>query len=62
MQLPESEKIREANYRISAVVGLDFDGFTRAVFLPQGEFHEFLRGDAGKRRRLLSRLMWLDTV
>tara|TARA_Y100000814_G_scaffold260334_2_gene210990 strand:- start:6385 stop:9174 length:2790 start_codon:yes stop_codon:yes gene_type:complete len=62
VQLPESEKIREANYRISAVVGLDFDGFTRAVFLPQGEFHEFLRGDAGKRRRLLSRLMGLDTV
>ena len=47
VQLPESEKIREANYRISAVVGLDFDGFTRAVFLPQGVFHEFLRGAAG---------------
>ena len=62
VQLPESEKIREANIKIAVLVGLDFDGFTRAVLLPQGEFHEFLRGDAGKRRKLLSRLMGLDTV
>ncbi|MDE0529063.1 MAG: SMC family ATPase [Truepera sp.] len=61
-QLPESEKVREANLKIEALVGLDFDGFTRAVLLPQGEFHEFLRGDATKRRRVLSSLMGLDTV
>jgi exonuclease SbcC len=62
VQLPESEKVREANPKVASLVGLDFDGFTRAVLLPQGEFHEFLRGDAAKRRRLLSRLMGLDTV
>ena len=61
-QLPESEKVREANPKIASLVGLDFDGFTRAVLLPQGEFHEFLRGDAAKRRKLLSSLMGLDTV
>ncbi len=61
-QLPESEKVREANLKIEALVGLDFDGFTRAVLLPQGAFHEFLRGDATKRRRVLSSLMGLDTV
>lgn len=61
-QLPESEKVREANLKIEVLVGLDFDGFTRAVLLPQGAFHEFLRGDATKRRRVLSSLMGLDTV
>jgi exonuclease SbcC len=61
-QLPESEKLSEANEKLAEVVGLDYDGFTRAVLLPQGAFDEFLRGDAGKRRRLLTVLLGLDRV
>ncbi len=61
-QLPESERVREANRLIEEIVGLDYSGFTRAVLLPQGAFDEFLRGDAGERRRLLVALLGLDRV
>lgn len=42
---------------IKTITGLDFDGFTRAVILPQGEFDEFLRGDAKKRTEILKDLL-----
>ena len=60
--MPEGEKIRSANDALERIVGLDYSGFSRAVLLPQGAFDEFLRGDAGERRRLLTRLLGLDTV
>ncbi|HLH64511.1 MAG TPA: SMC family ATPase, partial [Solirubrobacteraceae bacterium] len=50
-------RVRESNKRIAEVVGLDFDAFTRAVLLPQGEFHRFLKGEAGERRRILVSLL-----
>ena len=45
--------VTEANEQIQELVGLDFDGFTRAVILPQGEFHRFLKGEAADRRKVL---------
>jgi DNA repair protein SbcC/Rad50 len=59
---PETEKIKEANTKLEQLVGLDYDGFTRAILLPQGAFDEFLRGDASKRRDLLVNLLSLDKV
>ena len=44
---------RECNQKIARAVGLDFDAFTRAVVLPQGEFHRFLKGDVAERRQVL---------
>lgn len=61
-QLPESERVKDANEALEEIVGLDYDGFTRAVLLPQGAFDEFLRGDAGLRRQLLASLLGLDRV
>ena len=61
-QLPESEKIKEANVKLSQIVGLDYEGFTRAVLLPQGAFDEFLRGNPSERRKLLVSLLNLGTV
>lgn len=61
-QLPESEKLKDADAKLLELVGLDYDGFTRAVLLPQGAFDEFLRGDGGKRRKLLATLLGLDRV
>jgi DNA repair protein SbcC/Rad50 len=58
----ETEKIKEANAKLEQLVGLDYDGFTRAILLPQGAFDEFLRGDASKRRDLLVNLLSLDKV
>src|SRR5579875_1070433 len=48
-------RVRESNKRIAEVVGLDFDAFTRAVLLPQGEFHRFLKGEAAERRARVQR-------
>jgi exonuclease SbcC len=45
---------------IEALLGLDFEAFTKAVLLPQGRFQEFLSGDADTRRSILNRLLELD--
>jgi exonuclease SbcC len=39
-----SGSIGEINERVPEIVGLDFDGFIKAVILPQGKFDVFLRG------------------
>ncbi|MGO9960906.1 MAG: AAA family ATPase [Solirubrobacteraceae bacterium] len=49
--------VTEANQKIQELVGLDFDAFTRAVILPQGEFHRFLKGEAKDRRKVLFSLL-----
>lgn len=51
---------RQVNAQIEKIVGLDFDGFTRSVLLPQGQFQEFLAGDPAKRREVLAGLLQLD--
>jgi exonuclease SbcC len=61
-QLPESEKLREADEKLIQLIGLDYEGFTRSVLLPQGAFDEFLRGDISKRRRLLVSLLGLERI
>lgn len=48
------------NERLEEIVGLDFGSFTKAVLLPQGAFHEFLKGEKAERRRILTRLLDLD--
>ena len=52
--------VRLIDAAIEQVIGLDFDAFTKAVVLPQGEFAEFLRGDAAERRSVLVRLLDLE--
>ncbi len=56
----EAGKVHEVGERIVRIVGLDYDGFTRAVLLPQGKFDQFLAGDSGVRRRLLTELLGLE--
>jgi len=48
------------NKAIEEVVGLDFSAFTKAVLLPQGAFHEFLKGDTSARRKILVDLLELN--
>lgn len=60
--LPESDKVRSAYKKIEAIVGLDYDGFTRAILLPQGAFSEFLRGEASQRRSLLMKLLGAERI
>jgi exonuclease SbcC len=53
----EDSGVRPVNARIESIIGLDFEAFTRAVLLPQGDFAEFLSGDARQRREILVRLL-----
>jgi exonuclease SbcC len=53
----EQGGIRAVNSRLEELVGLDFKTFTKAVLLPQGAFHEFLKGKVDERRRILVRLL-----
>ncbi len=50
----------EVTRRLEAVVGLNYDAFTRSVLLPQGQFQEFLSGSPDKRRDVLQSLLRLD--
>ena len=54
------DRAREVTDRVTEIVGLDYDGFTRSVLLPQGQFQEFLAGSAEKRRSVLGSLLRLD--
>jgi len=49
--------VRDCNQKIAELIGLNFDAFTRAVVLPQGEFHRFLKGEASERRQVLFALL-----
>ncbi len=57
---PQLDRAREVTDRVNEIVGLDYDGFTRSVLLPQGQFQEFLAGSAEKRRSVLGSLLRLD--
>jgi len=42
--------------KVEDIIGMDFETFTRVIILPQGQFDEFLKGEAGKRREILRQL------
>ncbi|MGV3517266.1 AAA family ATPase [Luteitalea sp.] len=51
--------VHEVDDAIERLVGLDYDAFTQAVVLPQGEFARFLRGAPAQRRQILQELLRL---
>lgn len=53
----ESGRVTECNERLLELLGLEFDSFCKAVVLPQGEFHRFLKGDPAERREVLVSLL-----
>src|SRR4051794_8372591 len=53
----ERSGVRECDRVLHELVGLDFDAFCKAVVLPQGEFHRFLKGDSNERRKVLVALL-----
>lgn len=58
--VPVAGGVKETDAQIATIVGLDFDAFTRAVILPQGEFDRFLRGDTSKRADILKKLLGIS--
>ncbi|HWF05026.1 MAG TPA: SMC family ATPase, partial [Candidatus Angelobacter sp.] len=57
--MPETSSLRDLDKKIEQIIGLTFEGFTRAVILPQGKFDEFLRGNVDERRKVLKDLLSL---
>ncbi len=51
---------RELDEAIEALLGLDFDQFTKTVVLPQGEFARFLTETPEARQSLLRRLLGME--
>jgi exonuclease SbcC len=49
--------VRACNERLDELLRLGFDSFCKAVVLPQGEFHRFLKGDPPERRQVLIALL-----
>ncbi|TYQ26758.1 AAA family ATPase [Pseudanabaena sp. UWO310] len=55
-QLINEEWDRCPTQKIEEILGMDFETFTRVIILPQGQFDEFLKGEANKRREILRQL------
>ncbi len=56
---PVASGTTAVNDAVRTLIGLDYDAFTQAVLLPQGEFARFLKGAAADRRRILQELLRL---
>ena len=57
---PVADRAREIRTEVDRILGLDYDGFTRSVVLPQGEFDAFLKGEPKERRKILVALLSLS--
>jgi exonuclease SbcC len=56
---PLAGRVREIRERVEGILGLDYDGFTRSVVLPQGQFDAFLKGEPKERQKILVALLSL---
>jgi exonuclease SbcC len=54
---PLADRVREIRAEVDRILGLDYDGFTRSVVLPQGQFDAFLKGEPRERRKILVALL-----
>jgi exonuclease SbcC len=58
--VPEADRAREVTDYVTNLLGMDYDGFVRAILLPQGQFEKFLAGRPEERRKVLDGLLRLD--
>jgi len=58
--LPDADKAKDVNERVTSILGMDYDGFVRSILLPQGQFQQFLAGKPEERRKVLDSLLRLD--
>lgn len=56
---PLLDGVRKVDDEIARLLGLDYNAFTQAVLLPQGEFARFLKSEPRKRRDMLRELLRL---
>lgn len=51
-----ADGVRDANEKLSALIGLTADEFSKIILLPQGEFQQFLEMESTKRSEVLEKL------
>ena len=57
--IPVADRVKQATEEIEELLGMDYEGFTRSIILPQGEFERFVKGEPRERRRVLDGLLRL---
>ncbi|MFP5224260.1 MAG: AAA family ATPase [Actinomycetota bacterium] len=57
-----ADRVKDATAAITRIIGVNYEGFTRAVLLPQGRFAQFLVGKPSKRREILTELLGLKRI
>lgn len=58
--VPVADRVKDIRGEVDRILGLDYDGFTRSVVLPQGQFDAFLKGEPKERRKILVGLLNLS--
>lgn len=58
--VPICDKATDVTNKVTELIGLNKQDFTRAVVLPQNSFHEFLLMNNADRRRMLERIFYLE--
>jgi len=59
-ELIEAPSTREVTEQVEKLLGLDFDGFTRAVYSEQNGLDLFLSMRAGERKQKIDELLKID--
>jgi exonuclease SbcC len=59
LEQPLGEGVKAVDEEVKRLLGFDYDTFTRAVILPQGEFAAFLKGRPGEQQKILRDLLRL---
>ncbi len=59
LEQPLAEGVKTVDEEVKQLLGFDYDTFTRAVILPQGEFAAFLKGRPGEQQKILRDLLRL---
>lgn len=55
-----ADKSTEVDARVTELLGMNFDDFSRAVVLPQGKFDQFLKLTGGERAKMLEHIFLLE--
>lgn len=55
-----ADKANEMDTRVTRLLGMSFDDFSRAVILPQGKFDQFLKLTGSDRARMLENILRLE--
>ncbi|HWJ02368.1 MAG TPA: AAA family ATPase, partial [Verrucomicrobiae bacterium] len=55
-----ADKTKDVDAKISSLLGMSFEDFSRAVVLPQGKFDQFLKLTGGERAKMLEHIFFLE--